>query len=210
MITISSTAGAPVLFVKKADDTQRLYIDFRELNEVTIKNQYLLQLIKETIDHLAKTKWYTKLNLRWGYNKIRIVKGAEWKTVFRTHYGLFKYIVMLFGLTNTPVSFQNYINNTMRKYIDIFCIAYLDHILIYSNSLEKHKVPVHQVLKVLQKAGILLRAEKCEFYTQKSTYIGLINSQAGITMNPKKTMAIKEWNVPKKVKDVQSFLCFAN
>jgi transposase InsO family protein len=206
----SSPAGAPVLFVKKADGSLRLCVDYRGLNEVTIKNRYPLPLIRETLDRLAKAKWYTKLDLRWGYNQIRIAKGEEWKTAFRTRYGLFEYTVMPFGLTNAPATFQHFINDTLREYLDVFCTAYLDDILIYSDTLEEHKGHVRQVLEALQRAGILLRAEKCEFFTQKTTYIGLIVSPGGISMDPKKTTAIKDWKSPKCVKDVQAFLGFAN
>ena len=206
----SSPARAPVLFVKKADGSLRLCVDYQGLNEFTIMNRYHLPLIRETLDRLAKARWYTKLDLRWGYNQIRIAKGEEWKTAFRTRYGLFEYTVMPFGLTNAPATFQHFINNTLREFLDVFCMAYLDDILIYSDTLEEHKIHVQQVLQALQKAGILLGAEKCEFHTQQTTYIGLIVSPAGISMDPKKTKAVSKWGIPKNVKDVQAFLGFAN
>ena len=206
----SSPAGAPVLFVKKADGSLRLCVDYQGLNEITIKNRYPLPLIRETLDRLAKAKWYTKLDLRWGYNQIRMAAGEEWKTAFRTRYGLFEYTVMPFGLTNAPATFQHFINDTLREYLDIFCTAYWDDILIYSDTLEEHKIHVRQVLNTLQKAGILLRSKKCEWFTQKTTYIGLIVSPEGTSMDPKKTSAVKEWSTPKNVKDVQAFLGFAN
>jgi hypothetical protein len=139
-----------------------------------------------------------------------MAKGEEWKTAFRTRYGLFKYTVMPFCLTNAPATFQHFINDTLRQYLDIFCTAYLDDILIYSDTLEEHKVHVRQVLETLQKAGILLRPEKCEWFTQKTTYIGLIVSPEGISMDPKKTSAVKQWSTPKNVKVVEAFLGFAN
>src|SRR5258705_6110850 len=117
---------------------------------------------------------------------------------------------MPFGLTNAPATFQHFINDTLREFLDVFCTTYLDDILIFSDTLEEHKIHVQQVLQALQKAGILLRAEKCEFHTQQTTYIGLIVSPAGISMDPKKTKAVKEWGTPKNVKDVQAFLGFAN
>jgi hypothetical protein len=115
-----------------------------------------------------------------------------------------------FGLTNASATFQHFINDTLREYLDVFCTAYLDDILIYNNTLKEHKVHVRQVLDTLQKAGILLRPEKCEWFTQKTTYIGLIVSPEGISMDPKKTRAVKEWLTPKNVNDVQAFLGFAN
>ena len=117
---------------------------------------------------------------------------------------------MPFGLTNAPATFQHFINDTLREFLDVFCTAYLDDILIYSDTLEEHKIHVRKVLEALQAAGILLQAEKCEFLTQQTTYIGLIVSPEGISMDPKKMKAVKEWGTPKTVKDVQAFLGFAN
>jgi len=180
-------------------------VDYCGLNKITIKNRYPLQLIRETLHCLAKAKWYTKLDLRWGYNQIRMAKVEEWKTGVRTQYSLFEYTVMPYGLTNAPATLQPFITDTLREYLDVFCTAYLDDILIYSNTLEEHKVHVRQVLETLQKAGILLRLEKCEWFTQKTTYIGLIVSPEGISMDPKKTSSVKELSTPKNVKDVQAF-----
>jgi hypothetical protein len=135
----SSPAGAPVLFVKKAEGSSRLCVDYRGLNEVTIKNRYPLPLIRKTLDCLAKAKWYTKLDLQWGYNQIQIAEGEEWKMAFRTRYGLFEYMVIPFGLTNVPATFQHFINDSLREYLDVFCTAYLDDILIYSDTKEEHK-----------------------------------------------------------------------
>ena len=144
----SSPAGAPVLFVKKSDGSLRLCVDYRGLNEITIKNRYPLPLLQETLTRLSQAKYYTKLDIRGAYNLVRIAEGEEWKTAFRTRYGHFEYAVMPFGLTNAPASFQHFINNTLREFLDIFCTAYLDNILIYSDTLEENK---HHVRKVLQK-----------------------------------------------------------
>src|SRR6266699_6563960 len=131
----SSPAGSPILFVKKKDGSLRLCVDYRDLNEKTIKNRYPLLLIQETLMQLSKAKWYTKLDIRGAYNLIRMADGDEWKTAFRTRYGLFESLVMPFGLTNAPASFQNFINDVLRPFLDIFTTAYLDDILIYSSSL---------------------------------------------------------------------------
>lgn len=120
--------------MKKADGTLRLCVDYRGLNGVTVKNRYPLPLIKETLDQLYKAKWYTKLDLRQGYNQLRIAEGEEWKTAFRTRYGHFEYTVMPFGLTNAPATFQHFINDCLRDFLDVFCTAYLEDIIIYSNS----------------------------------------------------------------------------
>jgi hypothetical protein len=199
-----------VLFVQKSDGSLRLCGNYCSLNEITIKNRYPLPLIRETLDRLAKAKWYTKLDRQWGYNQIWMAEGEEWKTAFRTRYGLFEYTVMPFGLTNALATFQHFINDTLREYLDVFCTAYLDDILIYSDTLKEYKVHVRQVLEALQKAGILLWSEKYEWFTQKTTYIGLIVLPEGISMDLKMTSAVKQWSTPKNLKDVQAFLGFAN
>jgi len=109
----SSPAGAPVLFVKKSDGSLRLCVEYRGLNEITVKNRYPLPLIQETLTRLSKAKWFTKLDLRGASNLVRIAEGEEWKTAFRTRYGHFEYNVMPFGLTNAPASFQHFINDTL-------------------------------------------------------------------------------------------------
>ena len=111
----SSPAGSPILFVKKKDGSLRLCVDYRDLNEKTIKNRYPLPLIQETLMQLSKAKYFTKLDIRGAYNLIRMAEGDKWKTAFRTRYGLFVSLVMPFGLTNAPATFQAYINETLSE-----------------------------------------------------------------------------------------------
>ncbi|KAH0604594.1 uncharacterized protein H6S33_006262 [Morchella sextelata] len=197
----SSPAGAPVLFVKKADGTLRLCVDYRGLNELIVKNRYPLPLIRETLDRLSKAKWYTKLDLHQGYNQIRMAEDEEWKTAFCTRYGHFKYRVMPFGLTDTLATSQHFINDCIRDYFNMFCTAYLDDIFIYSDTFEEHQLHVKKVLEALQRNGILLKPEKCEFHTQSTTYLGLIIEPNGIKMDPRKVETGKNWTVLKTVKD---------
>ena len=124
-------------------------VDYRQLNEITIKNRYPLPLIAELQDKLYGAKYFTTLDLKGAYNLIRIKDGEEWKTAFRTKRGLYEYLVMPFGLTNTPASFQTIINDVLREYIDIFVIVYLNDILIYSEDLKTYKGHIYQVLKKL-------------------------------------------------------------
>jgi hypothetical protein len=136
----SSPAGAPILFVKKGDGSLRLVVDYRGLNEITIKNRYPLPLVRETLMRLSKAKWFTKLDVRGAYNLIRMAEGEEWKTAFRTRCGLFESLVKPFGLTNAPADFQRFINDVLAPFLDRFATAYLDNILIYSDTLEEHRV----------------------------------------------------------------------
>lgn len=206
----SSSAGAPILFVKKADGSLRLCVDYRKLNEGTIKNRYPLPLLKETLNRLQKAKVYTKLDVRGAYNLLRVAEGEEWKTAFRTRYGLFESLVMPFGLTNAPASFQHFINDVLRPYLDVFCTAYLDDILIYSDNLEQHRLHVTQILGALTKAGLYLKPEKCEFHRDQVKYLGFIVSIQGTRMDPARIAAINEWQTPRNVTDIRTFLGFCN
>ena len=127
-----SPASAPILFVRKPNGSLRLCVDYRGLNNLTIKNRYPLPLIGESLDRLGRAKRFTQLDLTSAYHRMRIKEGDEWKTAFRTQYGHFKYQVMPFGLSNAPASFQGYINKILAEKLDIFVIVYLDDILIYT------------------------------------------------------------------------------
>ena len=127
------------MFVKKSDGSLRLCVDYRGLNAGTIKNRYLLPLIRETLMRLSKACYYTALDVCGAYNLLRVAKGDEWKTAFRTQYGLYESLVMPFGLTNAPADFQRFINDVLHPFLNAFCTAYLDNILIYSETLEEHQ-----------------------------------------------------------------------
>ena len=120
------------MFVPKKDGTLRLCVDYRGLNKVTKKNRLALPLISETLDRLSGAKVFTKLDMKNAYHRIRIRRGDEWKTAFRTRYGHFEYMVMPFGLTNAPATFQGYINRALSGYLDIFCVVYLNNVLVFS------------------------------------------------------------------------------
>jgi hypothetical protein len=185
-------------------------VDYRGLNEGTIKNRYPLPLLHETLLRLQKACYFTKLDIRGAYNLVWMAKGEEWKTTFRTCYGLFKSLVMLFGLTNAPTRFQHFINDVLCPYLNVFITAYLDNILIYSENLEDHWRHILKVLEALKKAGLHLKPKKCEFYRQEVKYLGFIISTTSTKMDQAKTSTIQEWPQPQNVKDIQSFLGFAN
>src|SRR5436190_7368487 len=206
----TSPFGSPVLFVKKPDGSLRLCIDYRALNRITIKNRYPLPLISELLDRLKGAKFFTKLDVREAFNRLRIAHGDEFKTAFRTRYGHFEYLVMPFGLCNAPGSFQAYINDVIREYLDKFAVAYLDDILIYSNTLEEHIEHVRLVLKKLFAHGLFVKLEKCEFHVQKISFLGFVISPEGISMDPARISTISDWPIPRSVTDIQIFLGFAN
>ena len=149
-------------------------------------------------------------DLHAAYNLIRIADGDEWKTAFRTRYGWFEYLVIPFGLTNAPASFQNLINDTLRQYLDISVIVYLDDILVFSKTREAHITHVKQVLDKLQQNQLWAKAEKCTFFKHEVDFLGYLVSDHGVRMDPKKVDAVLSWPTPKSVYDIQVFLGFAN
>ena len=150
------------------------------------------------------------MDLRHAYHLVRIANGDEWKTVFRTRYGSFEWSVMPFGLTNAPVAFQQFINNIFSNLLDVCVVIYLDDILIYLNNMSEYHRHVKEVLKHLHRAGLYAKAEKCEFHSESVKYLGYILSPSSLTMSDNKIKIIQDWLEPKKVKDIQSFLGFAN
>jgi hypothetical protein len=135
-----SPLGAPVFFIKKKDGKLRFIQDYQALNVITRKNRYLLPLIDDLIHRLKDARYFTKLDVRWGYNNVRICEGNEWKAAFRTNRGLFEPLVMYFGLTNSPATFQTMMNEIFQDLITKGIISiYLDDILIFTNSLEEHR-----------------------------------------------------------------------
>ncbi|KAF8674998.1 hypothetical protein RHS04_06772 [Rhizoctonia solani] len=206
----TSLAGAPVMFVKKADGSLWLVVDYRKLNDVTHKNVYLLPRQDNLMAKLQNAKLFTKLDLRWGYNNIRIKEGDEWKTAFRTKYGLFEYLVMPFGLTNAPAAFQHFMNDLFRDLIDVTMIIYLDNILIFSGKPEEHPIHMREVLSRLMTNQLFCKLLKRHFHVTTVDYLGIVISPAGFSMDQKKIEAVMSWLHPKTVKQVQAFLGFVN
>ena len=194
----SSEAGAPVLFVRKPGGGLRFCCDYRALNAITRADRYPLPLISETFRVLKGAKWYTKVDVVQAFHKIRMAMGEEWKTAFRTRYGLFEWLVVPFGLTGAPATFQRYINYILREYLDDFCTAYMDDVLIYtSGTREEHENKVRLVLEKLLDAGLHLDPDKCEFAVKKVKYLGfIVHAGVGVQADPEKVKAILEWLPP--------------
>ena len=218
-----SPGGAPVLFIKKKDGSLRLCVDYRGLNNITTKDRYPLPRIDELLDRLCSAYIFTKLDLRSGYNLVRLREGDEYKTAFRTRYGSYEFLVMHFGLTNGPATFQHFMNDIFRKFLDDFLAGYLDDLIIFTTlgdeipptSLLPEHNPLHveQVRKVLQTLrdnGLFANPKKCFFHVRSVDFLGYMVSPEGLSMDPAKTEVVQAWPMPKNVKDVQSFLGFAN
>ena len=206
-----SPIGAPVFFIKKKDGSLRLVQDYRELNAITKKNRYPLPLIDELIHKLRGARFFTKLDVRWGYNNVRIKEGDEWKAAFRTNRGLFEPLVMYFGLTNSPATFQTMMNAIFQDLITegVVCV-YLDDILIFTKTLEEQHRVTRMVLQRLREHRLFLRHDKCEFDKTQVEYLGMVISPDKVEMDPIKVDGVRKWPAPTNKKQVQSFLGFVN
>jgi len=186
-----SPFASPVLFVKKANGSLRFCVDFRRLNNLTRKDRYPLPLIDETIARLAKAKIYTKLDIRQAFHRIRMDPDSEELTTFRTRYGSYKCKVLWEGLTNGPATYQRYMNDVLFDYLDDFCTAYLDDIIIYSEDPLEHECHVRKVLERLRKAGLQVDIKKSEFKVTRTKFLGFIVSTNGIEVDLKKVAVVK-------------------
>jgi len=202
---------ALVFFIKKKDGSLWLVQDYRALNSMTVKNKYSLPLISELVSQLRRARYFTKLDVRWGFNNVHIKPGDEWKAAFWTNQGLFKPLVMFFGMTNSPATFQTMMNNIFWDLIaEGIMVVYLDDILIFTRTEEEHVKAIRRVLQVLQEHKLFLCPEKCEFCKERIKYLGLVISENKVSMDPVKVAGVREWPTPENKTDVQAFLGFIN
>ncbi|KAF7783141.1 hypothetical protein Agabi119p4_2517 [Agaricus bisporus var. burnettii] len=206
-----SPQTSPVFFVPKKDGKKRMVQDYRFLNDWTIKNNYPLPLISELIDTMGSKRLFSKIDLRWGYNNIRIKEGDEWKAAFTTFMGAFEPTVMFFGLTNSPATFQTMMNELFRDLVNTGKVAvFIDDILIGMDNEEEHDKVVEEVLQRLMDNDLFAKPEKCEWKRSEMGFLGCIIGRNGIKMEERKVKDVVEWPTPKCVKDVQRFLGLAN
>jgi hypothetical protein len=156
--------GAPVLFVKNKDDTLRLYIYYRQLNKVTIKNKYPLPRIDDLLDQLGGESIFSKIDLRLGYHQVQIKGEDIHKTAFWMMYGHYEFVVVPFGLTNAPTTFMCLMNNILSKFLDKFVLVFIDDILIYSKNREEHEENLRLVLQVIREHHLYAKFDKCELF----------------------------------------------
>src|ERR1700678_1086065 len=206
-----SPIASPFFFVKKKDGKLRLCQDYRYLNDFTVKNAYPLPLISEIMDKLKGARYFTKLDVRWGYNNVRIRKGDEWKAAFKTNRGLFEPMVMFFGMCNSPPTFQAMMDAIFVDMIEgCIVIIYMDDILIFARTQEDLECYTKLVLQRLQEDDLFLKATKCEFNKTRVEYLGMIVEEGKIAMDPIKLGGIRDWPIHNTVKQVRSFLGFGN
>ncbi|EFQ94366.1 hypothetical protein PTT_07967, partial [Pyrenophora teres f. teres 0-1] len=159
---------------------------------------------------LSKSRYFSKVDVIAAFNKIRIKEEHKHLSAFITPYGLYQYTVMPFGMCNSPGTFQAYINDVLHEYLDEFCMAYLDDVIIFSETLDQHEKHLVQVVSRLADAGLPMDILKSEFLKTEVKFLGLIITADGIKMDPEKVSAIQDWKLPQSLKDVQAFLGFAN
>jgi hypothetical protein len=205
----SSPWGAPVLFVEKKDGTQRMCIDYRSLNEDTIKNKYPLPRIEDLFDQMKGAGVFSKIDLRSGYHQLKIQKSDIPKTTFHTRYGLYEYTLMSFGLTNAPAYFMYLMNKVFMQYLDKFVVIFIDDIIIFSKTEEKHKKHVRLVMEKLRSNQLYAKFSNCEFWLTKVAFLEHVISTGGVSVDPGKVRDVLSWMPPTNVLEIRSFLRLA-
>ncbi|KAJ3565343.1 hypothetical protein NP233_g7688 [Leucocoprinus birnbaumii] len=206
-----SPMASPMFFVGKKDGKLRPCQDYRYLNKYTIKNAYPIPMISQIMDKLKNAKYFTKLDVRLGYNNIRIREGDQWKAAFKTPLGLYEPTVMFFGLTNSPATFQHMMDTIFARMLDKGnIIIYMDDILVWGETIEELRERTIQALEILKTNDLYLKLEKCEFEKQRLEYLGHIISPGKVEMDPTKLDGIRQWPTPKSTRDVRKFMGFCN
>lgn len=204
-----SPYGSPVLFVKKKNGEMRMCVDYRALNNITVKNAYPLPRIDELLNRLSQARYFSKIDLASGYHQVRVSPDDVMKTAFRTRYGSYEFLVLPFGLCNAPSTFMHMMQDVLGEYLDVFVIVFLDDILIFSNNLEDHKQHVNFVLEKLRNNQLYAKLEKCEFMRKQIDFLGFTISESGLAMSEDKVKSILSWPTPTSVKQLRSFLGLA-
>ena len=205
----SSPFSSPVVMAKKKDGEYRMCIDYRSINQRIKQDKYPIPLIQDNLAEFHGSRYFTTLNMRSGYHQLPLTETSKPKTAFACHLGLFQYRVLPFGLSTAPSGFQRRLKNLFGEPIPSHLKIYLDDLLVHSRSFEEHVNHVYDVLDILSRYEIQLKPKKCQFFKQSITYLGYVISEEGISTDPNKVKAIKEYPTPESTKEVRSFLGMA-
>jgi hypothetical protein len=206
----TSPWAAPMLFVEKKDGTKRMCIEYRSLNEVTVRNKYPLPRIEDLFDQLRGAGVFSKIDLRSGYHQLRIRPSDIPKIAFITKYGLYEFTVMSFGLTNVPAYFMNLKNSVFMDYLDKVVVVFIDDFLVYSQNEQEHEEHLRKVHQRLRDCQLYAKLSKCEFWISEVLFLGHIINREGLDVDPKKVAAILDWKAPKDVRGIKSFTGMAS
>jgi hypothetical protein len=197
---------SPVRLVKKPDGSIRVCIDFRKLNSVTKKDSYPIPKIDNLFTHLAKAKVYSTIDLASGYHQVKMDPNSREYTAFATQWGFYEYTVMAMGLTNACATFQRLMEKVLDGYIGVCCLVYLDDIILYSETLDQHKIDVENIITRLKAFNLKIKPSKCKFARSRIEYLSHVIENGTLKPNPAKTAAVNNAKIPKTVKQVQAFL----
>ena len=204
-----SPYGSMLVIVKKKDGTPRVCVDYRALNEITVKNKYPLPLMDELFDRVQGAKYFSSIDLRDGFYQILLREEDRQKTAFRTRFGSYEYTVLPMGLCNAPSTFMQLMNDTFRDLLDKSVLSFLDDILIFSKTREEHLRHIREVLERLRAKKLYGKLSKCEFMRSEVGFLGHRIGADGLCVSPDKVDAVKSWPTPRNVHDVRSFLGLA-
>jgi hypothetical protein len=206
----SSSAAAPIFFVRVPGKKPRPCVDYRGLNSMTVCDSYPIPILGQLLNQLQGCKYFTKIDLKAAFNLLRVAEGHEWKTAFRTPWGLYEYLVMPFGLANAPACFQRFIQYVLREVLNVLAFVYIDNILVFSKTREEHQAHVIQVLERLKEHRLFASPEKCSFYAANVTFLGFSILAQGIKMEPDKLITVLDWPYPRDQKELGRFLGYLN